>query len=148
MRYSSTPGDKVRVIVEVSPMFDTSTDAFDSFESFLYQSTCCLCYNLFHREHLPSVENVWITNFTTKGASLSFYFFAAPPPRGRRPRLPAARGSLFLQELFYTNASLRGVKLTTKRGSLSSPWLFNIQTLCNRIANGRFGRSPFEIKAA
>ena len=64
------------------------------------------------------------------------------------PRPPAARGSLFLQELFYTNASLRGVKRTTKRGSLSSPWLFNIQTLRNRIANGRLGRSPFEIKAA
>ena len=63
-------------------MFDTSTDSFDSFENFLYQSTCCLCYNLFHREHLPSAENVWITNFTTKGASLSFYFFAAPPPAG------------------------------------------------------------------
>ena len=25
---------------------------------------------------------------------------------------------------------------------------FNIQTLCNRITNGRFGRSLFEIKAA
>ena len=58
------------------------TDCFDRLENFLYQFTRCLCYNLFHGD-VPHFRSflLWLTNFTTKGAS-PLSLFAAPSVGG------------------------------------------------------------------
>ena len=70
-------------------------------------------------------------------------------------RVQYANGSV----IYYFYDSLDRVSTITKgnatRGKANNEMrlfilaiAFNIQTLCNRITNGRFGRSLFEIKAA
>ena len=57
----------------------------------------------FTETHLTFVVIVIVKQILPRKARPRYFLFAAPPPGGRRPRLPAARGSLFLPELFYTN---------------------------------------------
>ena len=58
----------------------------------------------FTETHLTFVVIVIVKQILPRKARPRYFLFAAPPPSGgRRPRLPAARGSLFLPELFYTN---------------------------------------------
>ena len=82
------------------------TDFFDRLENFLYQSTRCLCYNLFHGD-VPHFRSflLWLTNFTTKGAS-PLFLFAAPPPAGGGA--PACRriGARYFSQNYFTLTSL------------------------------------------
>ena len=91
----------------VSPMLDALTDFFDRLENFLYQFTRCLCYNLFHGDapHFRSFLQ-GLNKFYHERRVPAILICRSAPLGGRSPRLPADRGSLFLPELFYTNAYL------------------------------------------
>ena len=83
------------------------TDFFDRLENFLYQFTRCLCYNLFHGD-APHFRSFFAlaNKFYHERRVPAIFICRSAPLGGRSPRLPAARGSLFLPELFYTNLLL------------------------------------------
>ena len=64
----------------------------------------CLCYNLFHGD-VPHFRSFFAlaNKFYHERRLPAIFICRSAPLGGRSPRLPAARGSLFLPEIFYTN---------------------------------------------
>ena len=99
------------------------TDRFDRLEYFLCQSTRCLCYNLFHGD-VPHFRSFLqgLNKFYHERRVPAIFICRSAPLGGRSPRLPAARGSLFLPELFYTNQHKDRVKFFWEKSSAGIEW--------------------------